>query len=55
VRSKVEAVPLFGPRYLRWATREEHYSTIAESAIFIVLGLALIVIGLVIDDRYRLV
>jgi hypothetical protein len=55
VRSKVDAVPFIGPRFLRWATPEEHTSTIAESAIFIVLGLVLILIGLAIDDRYRLV
>ena len=55
VRSKDEATPLFGPRFLRWATPEEHQSTIAESAIFIVLGLLLIFIGLAIDSRYNLV
>lgn len=55
VRSKVDAVPFFGPRFLRWATPEEHRSTIAESAIFVVLGLVLVVIGIVIDNRYRLV
>lgn len=55
VRLKGDAVPFFGPRFLRWATPEEHRSTIAESAIFIVLGLVLVVIGLLIDDRYRLV
>jgi hypothetical protein len=49
------AAPLFGPRVLRWATPDEHRSTIAESAIFIVLGLVLVVIGLAIDRRYRLV
>ena len=30
-------------------------STIAESAIFLVLGIVLILIGLAIDSRYRLV
>jgi hypothetical protein len=55
VRTKGEAAPFFGPRFLRWATPEEHHSTIAESAIFLVLGLLLIVIGLVIDSRYSLV
>jgi hypothetical protein len=55
VRTKGEAAPFFGPRFLRWATPEEHQSTIAESAIFIVLGLILILIGLLIDTRYQLV
>ena len=54
VRTKGEATPLLGPRFLRWATPEEHQSTIAESAIFIVLGLLLILIGLAIDSRYHL-
>ena len=55
VRAKGDAVPFFGPRFLRWATPDEHRSTIAESAIFVVLGLLLVVIGLLIDNRYRLV
>jgi hypothetical protein len=55
VRTKGDAVPFFGPRFLRWATPDEHKSTIAESAIFIVLGLLLVVIGLAIDKRFRLV
>jgi hypothetical protein len=54
VRLKGEAAPFFGPRFLRWATPDEHRTTIADSAIFIVLGLVLIVLGLVIDSRYRL-
>lgn len=55
VRAKNEATPFIGPRFLRWATPEEHISTIAESAIFVVLGLVLILIGLAIDSRYHLV
>ena len=47
--------PLFGSRFVRWATPEEHQSTIAESAIFLVLGIILIIIGLAVDSRYRLV
>ena len=54
VRLKGEAAPFFGPRFLRWATPDEFRSTISESAIFIVLGLVVIVIGLAIDARYRL-
>jgi hypothetical protein len=55
VRLRGEAAPFFGPRFLRWATPEEHRATIPESALFIVLGLVLIVIGLAIDSRFRLV
>ena len=54
VRLKGETALFFGPRFLRWATPDEHRSTIADSAIFIVVGLVLIVIGLAIDSRYRL-
>jgi hypothetical protein len=55
VREKDEASPFFGPRFLRWASPDEHQSTIAESAIFIVVGLILVLIGLLIDKRYSLV
>jgi hypothetical protein len=55
VRTKGEAAPFFGPRFLRWATPDEFQSTIAESALFLVVGLLLIVIGLLIDSRYQLV
>lgn len=55
VRLKGEAQPFFGPRFLRTATPEEHTSTISESAIFIVLGLVIIIIGLLVDNRYELV
>ena len=54
VRAKGDTAPFFGPRFLRWATPEEFRSTIADSAIFIVLGLVLILFGLAIDSRYRL-
>ena len=55
VRLTREAHPLFGPRFLRWATPEEHSRTIPEAGFFLVVGVLLIVIGLVIDDRYRIV
>ena len=55
VRLKHEAQPFFGPRFLRWATPDEHTSTISESAIFIVVGLIIILVGLVVDNRYTLV
>src|SRR4029078_10036616 len=54
VRTKGDPHLFMGPRVLRWATPEEHQSTIAESAIFLVLGIILIIIGLAVDSRYRL-
>jgi hypothetical protein len=49
-----DAVPFFGSRILRWATPEEREDAINTSAIFVVLGLALIVLGVVADSRYAL-
>ncbi len=38
----------------RWATREESEAAINDSAIFIALGFALIVLGVATDSRYDL-
>lgn len=46
-------VPLPG-RMLRWASPAEQHESISLSAIFITLGFALIVLGVVADTRYRL-
>lgn len=43
-----------GERRLRWATPSEQHETIRSSAIFISLGVVLIVIGGVIDSRQSL-
>ena len=48
-------LPGFGARRLRWATPEEQSETINNSAVFIVLGLILVVIGVVIDSHHSLV
>jgi hypothetical protein len=56
VRLKREVgVPLLGSRYMRWATPEERQETINLSAIFVVLGFVLILVGVVADNRYDLV
>src|SRR3954470_23996697 len=49
-------VPGFGSgaRRLRWATPEEQNETINNSAVFIVLGLILVLIGVVVDSRHSL-
>jgi hypothetical protein len=55
VRLKGQAsVPLFGERRMRWATPEEREDAISDSAIFVAVGIAMIVIGVAIDSRYRL-
>jgi hypothetical protein len=46
---------LLGSRYMRWATPEEREETINLSAIFVVLGFVLILVGVIADTRYDLV
>ena len=48
-------LPGFGERRLRWASLDEQNETINNSAVFIVLGLILILIGVVVDSRHSLV
>jgi predicted MFS family arabinose efflux permease len=47
-------VPFWGTRVVRWATPDEREEAINVSAIYVVLGLTLILIGVVADSRYRL-
>jgi hypothetical protein len=47
-------MPGFGSRRLRWATLEEQNETINNSAVFVTLGLILVVIGVVVDSRQSL-
>jgi hypothetical protein len=48
-------LPFMGGRRLRWATAEEQYDTINNSAVFIVLGLILVLIGVLVDSRHSLI
>jgi len=41
-------------RRVRWATREEHEEAINSSALFVVLGLLLIFLGPVSDNKHAL-
>ncbi len=50
-----EHAGLLGPRRLRWASPEERVGTINDSAIFVSVGFALLVVGLLVDDRVRLI
>ena len=47
-------VPLFGARFVRWATPAEREETINLSAVFVTIGFVLIVLGVLADTRYRL-
>jgi urea transporter len=44
----------FSGRRLRWATQGEQHETINNSAVFVSLGLILVVIGLLIDPNHAL-
>lgn len=48
-------IPGFGNRRLRWATLDEQNETINNSAVFIILGLILVLIGVVVDSHHSLV
>ena len=54
VRPKDGAVPIVGPRFMRWASRSELDESLNTSALYVVLGLGLIVLGIVADSRYSL-
>jgi hypothetical protein len=41
-------------RRVRWATQEEHEEAINSSALFVALGLLLIFLGLVSDNKHAL-
>ena len=43
----------FGGRRLRWARAEEQMEAITTSALFVTVGIALILIGLAVDPRVR--
>ena len=52
-RAKRE-VNILGPRFMRWATREETEDALNTSALFVALGFVLVLLGLVVDTRVRL-
>jgi hypothetical protein len=54
VRPKGAGPSLFGARFMRWATPLEREETLNESAIYVVVGFLLIVLGVAADSRYRL-
>ena len=41
-------------RRVRWATREEHEEAINYSAVYVILGLVLIFLGIASDNRHTL-
>jgi hypothetical protein len=57
IRAKGEDAALFGlfPLRRRWAEADEHAATINDSALLVVLGFVLIVLGIAVDTRYDLI
>jgi hypothetical protein len=53
-RLKGDGTPLFGERFVRWASPSEREDALNDSAIFVTIGFALILIGAAVDDRHRL-
>ena len=53
-RLKGEGTMLFGERFVRWASPSEREEALNDSAIFVSIGFALILIGAAVDDRHRL-
>jgi hypothetical protein len=54
VRPKGAGTPLFGARIMRWATPLEREESMNESAVYVVIGFALILIGVIADSRTQL-
>ena len=54
VRAKGVGTQLLGSRLMRWATPLEREESLNESAVYVALGFALILIGVVADSRARL-
>lgn len=49
-----EEITAWRSRPVRWATRQELEDAINGSAVFVVLGLALVVVGIGVDGRHGL-
>jgi uncharacterized membrane protein HdeD (DUF308 family) len=54
-RGDKEAPLFWGSRFVRWASPAEREENINLSAIFVVLGFVLILVGVAADNRYDLV
>jgi len=53
-RLKGASALFFGAREVRWATTAEREEALSDSAVFIAVGVAMILIGIVVDSRYSL-
>ena len=48
--SRDSAIPIIGARFVRWATREELEDTLNTSGVYVSLGFALILLGVLADS-----
>ena len=48
--SRDTAIPIIGARFVRWATREELEDTLNASGVYVSLGFALILLGVLADS-----
>src|SRR5437763_5823041 len=53
MRGDASALP-FAERRVRWATKEEHEEALNSSAVFVVLGFLLIILGVLADTKHQL-
>jgi hypothetical protein len=51
-RGEGPMTPFSLTRWVRWATPEEQRESLSLSAIFIILGFVIIVLGVLVDSRY---
>lgn len=54
MKNPEEGMPFWGSRAVRWATEAEREDAINTSAVFVVVGLVLVLLGVVADQRFSL-
>jgi len=48
----INPLAMFGSRRLRWSTLGEQDEAISSSAVFVVLGVVLVIVGVLLDTRH---
>jgi hypothetical protein len=54
LRDATAGMPFWGSRAVRWATEAERDEALNTSAVFVCVGLALVALGVVADERFSL-
>jgi hypothetical protein len=55
LRDAASGTPFWGSRAVRWATEAEREEALNTSAVFVGVGLVLVALGVVADNRFSLV